>query len=45
MKKKRKRSDQEIEAELLRTDPNFRKLKERIEYHKAKAEEERRAKG
>jgi hypothetical protein len=43
MGKKRKRTREEIIEELLRTDENFRKLKERIDYYTEKIERERRA--
>jgi hypothetical protein len=36
MKRKRRKSREEIIEELLRTDENFRKLKERIDYYDAK---------
>ena len=40
--KKRKRID-ERHAEWLRTDPLLQRLRERIEYHRSRAEEEERA--
>jgi hypothetical protein len=40
--RKRKRID-ERHAEWLRTDPLQQRLRERIEYHRARAEEEERA--
>jgi hypothetical protein len=40
--KKRRKSREEIIEELLRTDENFRRLKERIEYYRAKADAEER---
>ncbi len=39
---KKRRSRKEIEDELLRSDENYRRLYERLAYHKAKLEEERR---
>ena len=36
MKRKRKKTREELIEELLRTDENFRKLKERIDYYRAK---------
>jgi len=44
MAKKKRKTREEIEAELLRTDANFRKLKERIEfYERRRLERDRRA--
>ena len=40
MKRKRKKTRDEVIEELLRTDENFRKLKERIDYYRAKADED-----
>ena len=43
MKRKRRRTRDEIIEELLRTNENFRQLKERIDYYTEKLERERRA--
>jgi hypothetical protein len=43
MKKKRKPTPEERAAEAARYEETTRKLQERIAYHKAKLEEERRA--
>jgi hypothetical protein len=42
-RKRRRRTREEIIQELLRTDENFRQLKERIDYYTEKIERERRA--
>jgi hypothetical protein len=42
MKRKRRKNREEIVEELLRTDENFRRLKERIEFYEARAAERRR---
>jgi hypothetical protein len=41
MKRKRRRSLEEIIEELLRTDENFRNLKERIDFYDAKLAQRR----
>jgi hypothetical protein len=41
-KKRPRKSREEIVEELLRTDENFRRLKERIDYFDAKLGKERR---
>jgi hypothetical protein len=43
MKRKRRKSREEIVEELLRTNANFRKLKERIDYYDAKLARRREA--
>jgi hypothetical protein len=41
MAKKKRMTREEIVEELLRTDPNFRKLKERIDYYERRLAERR----